>query len=169
MYYDIQLKGEAREITDFHFFQQMLSDGWTATPTEGKYTQYDATATNGKDIIYIELKGRDLLLNEYSIAEGAYIDCGKADYLATLPNRAAIVQFFWRNNITYVWSITDKYTWKKEKRLLRKNNESDEKIMKDVYILPFEKKNARYTVDLTEYNILLYSTWAEISENNITN
>lgn len=166
MYYDIQLKGEAREITDFHFFQTMLPDEWTATPTTEKYAKYDATATNGNECIYVELKGRDLLLNNELIKEGAYIDCGKADFLAALPNRAAIVQFFWKNNTTYVWNIADKDKWKKEKRLLRKNNETDEKIMKDVYILPFEDKNARYTVDLTEYNNIFYSTWAELSENN---
>lgn len=169
MHYDIQLKGEAREITDFHFFQMMLPDEWTATPTTEKYAQFDATTTNGKEVVYVELKGRDLLLNEERIKEGAYIDCGKADYLATLPAKAAIVQFFWKNNKTYVWNIAEKDTWKKEKRLLRKNNETDEKVLKDVYVLPFDDKNARYNVDLTDYSNIFHSTWAELSENNIAN
>jgi len=169
MCYNIQFKGEAREITDFHFFQTMLPDEWTATPTAEKYAKYDATATNGKEVIYIELKGRDLLLNEERIKEGAYIDCGKADYLATLPAKAAIIQFFHKNNITYVWNVAEKDTWKKEKRLLRKNNETDEKVLKDVYVLPFEDKNARYNVDLTDYCNIFHSKWAELSENNTTN
>lgn len=158
-------KVEAREQTDFKYFLQMLPEDWTATRTEGQYCSYDVTTTNGEKIIYVELKARDIYLTEKIKSEGAFIDCKKVDALYELGN-SCIIQFFWKSNVTYVWDVKDRDKWEKDQKLMRKNNFTEEKELKCVYILPFEEKNARYTVDLTNYWTDFTTTWDELAINN---
>lgn len=158
-------KVEAREQTDFKYFLQMLPEDWTATRTTDTFCNYDVTTTNGDSVLYVELKGRDIVLTEQIKSEGAFIDCKKVDFLYKLHN-ACVVQFFWKSNVTYVWNVKDRDKWEKAQKWMRKNNFTEEKELKWVYILPFEDKNARYTVDLTNYWTDFTTTWDELSKNN---
>ena len=146
------INAEAHEITDFQYFQKLVPEGWTVTRTYGQYARYDATMTNGEKEIIIEYKGRDnTVLTDAIKAEGAIIDCDKVDYMVSTGKQGVIVLFFVQDNVTYVWSIKDHIHWKKGKKETRKNNYSNEKGYDMVYYLPFDEKNARYTVDLTHY------------------
>lgn len=157
-------KYEAREIVDYQYFQQMIPEGWTSTHSTNKFDRWDVTITNGQSVVYVELKGRDYPIEKLN--GEAWIECSKIDYLYKL-GRACLVEFFWKSNVTYVWSVKDKFNWRKELKDLPKNNiDKTEKEPTWVYILPLDEKNARYTVDLTNYHTDFMSTWEELSKNN---
>lgn len=157
---------KAREITDYAYFKMMIPEGWTTTHSTDEYSRYDATVTNGNKVIYTELKGRDIEITDKIKSEGAYIECAKADYLYKLGD-AAIVQMFWKSNVTYVWNLKDRGEWEKVYKYIDNNNETRKDVGKWVYLLPFDEKNARYTVDLTDYPVMLENIYNKLENNEI--
>lgn len=159
-------KVKARELTDYYYFTTMMPDDWSVTPSTYQFSRYDAIASNGERVIYTELKGRDIPLTDEIKEEGAYIECSKADYLYKFKD-AAIVQFFWKSNVTYVWNIKDRDKWEKVYKLMDNNNEDKEDVYKWVYLLPFDEKNARYTVNLTNYHELFVQNYKQLTGKQI--
>lgn len=146
------INAEAHEITDFEYFKKLLPDGWTATRTTDKYARYDATMTDGDSTWIVEYKGRDnTKLTDIIKEEGAFIDCDKVDYMVSTGENGLIVLFFPLDNVTYVWNIKDYKNWRNGKRMTQQNNYTKEYGYDNVYYMPFDEKNARYTVDLTNY------------------
>lgn len=147
---EIEKNVKARELIAYEYTLQMLPDGWTATHTEGEFDRYDITATNGKEIIYMETKCRDITAESIE-NEGCIIDEEKVEYMANLAGKKAIIQFFPKSNRTYVWNLNEREKWQKKTIRARKNNHSEERVWKTVYYMPMDNDHIR-NVDLTEYN-----------------
>lgn len=153
------VRSKAFENVDYHYFVEMIKPNWTVTPssdldsfTSNDFISYDATVTNGNEEYIVELKGREMELTEDILQDGCLIDKPKVDALEQYKH-AYIIQFFYPSNRTFVWGIHDKRGWKQERRMARANNTSQDRVEKDIYLMPFTEENER-NIDLSDYQTI---------------
>ena len=141
----------AREMSAFSYFLQMLPDGWTATRTPGEFDGFDLWTTNNTETIAVENKVRDKDADEVRDG-GCLINKEKIDNLIATGGKAAVVQYFWKNNETYVWSISERDTWRTGTIWVKKKNWDDSPyVQREVYYMPMDAKHRRKNVDLRDY------------------
>lgn len=150
------IEAKAYENTDFHYFRQLVKPEWVCTPTspldnfdERNFTVYDCTVSNSDRKYVVELKAREYRLTEKLLREGCLIDKDKIDELEKHEN-AYVVEFFIKENRTFVWDVHDKKGWKVEERTTPFEQGSSRKVTKEVYLMPFTEVNER-DLDISGY------------------
>lgn len=151
------IESKAYENVDFYYFSQMVREPWVATSTsdpdsfdDTNYIAYDATVSNGEIVYAVELKGRPRKLTPRMIEGGCMIDDDKIEKLEKFE-KAAVVQFFFNDNRTFVWDIDDREDWKYEANFTTPfENGSERKVTKPVWFMPFNEENER-DIDISDY------------------
>ena len=120
--------------------------------SNNKYDRWDATCTNGKRVVYVEIQIRDMH-SSHIRDEGAIIDKSKVDFLYELGD-SMIVQFFPVSGDYYIWNVNDRGEWKVGERMARKNNQTFDKVLKQLYYMPMDDRHRR----IIEFDISGYGT-----------
>lgn len=151
----------ANEQTGMEFTRRMVGKPeWTATRTKGEFAVWDVTITNsqtGKEVL-IENKIRDVDADQYR-DEGALVDVDKVEKVRAHGYEAFVTQYFYLNNETYRWSMSEADDWKRNgwKKVKRwcyehswdKGNEK-KKVLKWVYLLPMDEKHRVWNIDISD-------------------
>ena len=144
------MTSDEREELGYKWLTNILHSGWTATQSTNKYDRWDATCTNGKKVVYTEIKIRDIHSGNIK-DEGAIIDKSKADFLYKMGD-AMIVQFFPVSEDYYTWNVNEKDNWRVGERMARKNNQSFDKVLKKFYYMPMTDDHRKIMdFDISDY------------------
>lgn len=148
----------AKEQTGLEFARRTVTKpDWTLTRTKGVYADWDVTITHettGKEVLVEnKIRNKDANLVRW---EGALIDVDKVEKVRELGFTAYVNQYFYINNETYSWPMSEAENWKengwkKVQRWCRKSTFDATKVLKWVYLLPMDEKHRVEDVDISDY------------------